>query len=358
MPIRLLLIVVVALITASQPDPTPRINIPTGTPAPTFTFDHLLFQEGDLPSSFILVGVETFDVVQDFPEPLAALYQTYNVIGGVNSRAFVEDCVNQPIYGIELWIRQTQSPVNAELLLADPNLPAAYQQALGWETLELADFPGGNDYRAVGSICDEPNTRYIVEYALDEYIIAISVHALNTTSIDLVQSVLDELITFLNSRTPPDSESPTLTTTIAVNVRSGAGTQYTIIGALREGETVEILATNADKTWWQIRYFTRRGWIFAALAEVNGDTAALPVMDGEGIVQRNFSRSQPTTTPQPPPPSNDCVLCFRYQPGHQGEAPPAATQSPGATTEPQPTPTPCIPPICGLTPPFVTPQNP
>lgn len=68
----------------------------------------------------------------------------------------------------------------------------------------------------------------------------------------------------------------TLGTTVSVtkssNLRSGPGTNYTIVGGSRSGDSLLIVATNKDKTWLR----TKNGeWIAAFL--VNHTPAGLPV---------------------------------------------------------------------------------
>ncbi|MCL5995961.1 MAG: SH3 domain-containing protein [Chloroflexi bacterium] len=74
---------------------------------------------------------------------------------------------------------------------------------------------------------------------------------------------------------------PTLTiTTRIVNVRSGPGIQYDVLGYLQLDTTVPVRGRNADGTWWQIVYVEGVdgvGWVRSDLGQVN-DAANVPVV--------------------------------------------------------------------------------
>jgi uncharacterized protein YgiM (DUF1202 family) len=71
--------------------------------------------------------------------------------------------------------------------------------------------------------------------------------------------------------------------TFRINVRSGDGAQYTVIGQLNGGQHAAVLGTNAARTWWYIQAGEVRGW-------VRGDT--------ELIVFRGDLRNTPTLVAQ------------------------------------------------------------
>ncbi len=93
----------------------------------------------------------------------------------------------------------------------------------------------------------------------------------------------------LATRAPNATPSPTPTlvpgairgqTTDILRVRAEPSTEAAILGRLREGASVMILARNEDSTWWQIAYpdGKRRGWVAAEFCTVTGDTLSLPVV--------------------------------------------------------------------------------
>ena len=54
----------------------------------------------------------------------------------------------------------------------------------------------------------------------------------------------------------------------SVNVRSGPGTDYTILGYLSADQTVVIVATHLDSDWKQI-IMPRQGWVRADLVRID-----------------------------------------------------------------------------------------
>jgi SH3-like domain-containing protein len=70
-----------------------------------------------------------------------------------------------------------------------------------------------------------------------------------------------------------------------VNVRSGPGTEFDLVGTASTGETFTVLAKNAASDWWQVCCVAdQNGWVFGELAAVQNaeavavaaDTAAAP----------------------------------------------------------------------------------
>ena len=53
-----------------------------------------------------------------------------------------------------------------------------------------------------------------------------------------------------------------------MNVRSGAGTNFGVVGALQPGEVVEIVGQNSDASWFEVRLPDGdTGWVAAFLVE-------------------------------------------------------------------------------------------
>jgi TolB protein len=76
-------------------------------------------------------------------------------------------------------------------------------------------------------------------------------------------------------------------TAYGLNVRTGPGTLYPIVGGLSLGDAVEVVGKNAAGDWLQIAYNGREGWIAAAYADLTGSLAAVPEV----------------SAPPPPPPT-------------------------------------------------------
>lgn len=65
------------------------------------------------------------------------------------------------------------------------------------------------------------------------------------------------------------------------NVRSGPGLEYAPpIGAFASGQVTEVLAVNASRTWFKVRYGGGVGWVSAALIILSADPSGLPVESG------------------------------------------------------------------------------
>ncbi|MCG3209859.1 MAG: hypothetical protein FOGNACKC_03486 [Anaerolineae bacterium] len=63
-----------------------------------------------------------------------------------------------------------------------------------------------------------------------------------------------------------NSSRPTLTSLVALNVRSGPGLEYSVVGKLAAGQSTGITGQNPDGSWWQIEYpldSGQQGWVSA-----------------------------------------------------------------------------------------------
>jgi TolB protein len=76
-------------------------------------------------------------------------------------------------------------------------------------------------------------------------------------------------------------------TAYGLNVRTGPGTAYPVIGVLTQGNVVEVVGKNATGTWLQIAYNEREAWIAAAYVDLTDSLATVPEV----------------STPPPPPPT-------------------------------------------------------
>lgn len=81
------------------------------------------------------------------------------------------------------------------------------------------------------------------------------------------------------SATPEPTEIPVPIARFpnSINVRSGPGTNFAPpIGSFRANETTEILAVNLRGDWLRVAFGNGSGWVFSALAEIEGDITDLP----------------------------------------------------------------------------------
>lgn len=83
-------------------------------------------------------------------------------------------------------------------------------------------------------------------------------------------------------------------TTQGMNVRSGPGTNYSIIGAAQAGEQYVITGKDPSGAWWQVTFNGQSGWLFGQLVTAN-NSAGVPV------AQNIPAPPPPTATPVPAP---------------------------------------------------------
>ena len=81
--------------------------------------------------------------------------------------------------------------------------------------------------------------------------------------------------------TPLPTETPCFPNVVAptaVNVRSGPGTIYEIVGGLNEGGSAKIAGKNADGTWWYIEFPGGHGWVGGTVVIASCVPASLVVI--------------------------------------------------------------------------------
>ena len=86
---------------------------------------------------------------------------------------------------------------------------------------------------------------------------------------------------------------PTVTADVNVNIRSGPGTEYPVIGILAQGLSAEVIGVSADGTWWAIKYPPARngqGWVLGQYVTAE-NTENVPVLPPPPV---------PTPTTAPP----------------------------------------------------------
>jgi hypothetical protein len=67
----------------------------------------------------------------------------------------------------------------------------------------------------------------------------------------------------------------------AVDLRSGPGLHFDVIGQLNEGVEIEVIGTTGWRDWWQLSFDGEPAWVFASLVEFSGDPSVIPVVDGD-----------------------------------------------------------------------------
>ncbi len=111
---------------------------------------------------------------------------------------------------------------------------------------------------------------------------------------------------------PTNDPTPRVTAVRSANVRRGDGTQYDVVGALREGESARIVGISSFGTGWYVIELPSggRGFISPSVVSVSGDVANLARIDPP---------PPPTATPIPatPTPATNVNLVagnFRFDP--------------------------------------------
>ena len=105
---------------------------------------------------------------------------------------------------------------------------------------------------------------------------------------------------------PAENLGPTLKAGQAVNIRSGPGTEYPVIGGLAPGNDTPILGRDSGGNWLVIAYASDKGWVAKIVVSVNGDTAGLPVVAAPALPPTAVPPTAAPTTAAPanPPPSS------------------------------------------------------
>lgn len=110
----------------------------------------------------------------------------------------------------------------------------------------------------------------------------------------------------------PTPQAAQLVLNDVVNIRSGPGTNYGLLGSGQQGAVFSITGKNPDGTWWQIDYNGQAGWVFGQLAAVTG---------GEGVAVAQNIPAAPTAAPPPPPTNTPVPAPPQEQPAPQPQQP-------------------------------------
>lgn len=105
--------------------------------------------------------------------------------------------------------------------------------------------------------------------------------------------------------TPTPAVSPTPEGVVATitrnvqNVRSGPGTNYDVIGQLRNGEQVQVIGANVNFTWIVINFRGTQGWLSRDILDLFGDTRTLPIVAAPPTPTPLPATATPTAQPFP-----------------------------------------------------------
>ena len=107
--------------------------------------------------------------------------------------------------------------------------------------------------------------------------VAADVVVTTTAPLTPTQAVTLPTVQVITPTNTPAAEPRLIITGDAVNVRSGPGTTFDLIGAAVKGGDFQLLARNAQGDWWQICCVNGQpGWVFGELATVeNAESVAV-----------------------------------------------------------------------------------
>jgi|FLYN01.1.fsa_nt_gi uncharacterized protein YraI len=98
-----------------------------------------------------------------------------------------------------------------------------------------------------------------------------------------------------------------VTTQFRVNVRSGPGTEYTILGKLTPADSLDITGQNASGDWLRVNFNGQEGWVFASVVEANGAVENAPVVEAGPTAVLRDGGAQPGA-----PASGEVVVVTRF----------------------------------------------
>ncbi len=69
-----------------------------------------------------------------------------------------------------------------------------------------------------------------------------------------------------------------------LNVRSGDGAGYTVLGIVSGGDTLDVIGRNHDRSWWFVDAGGVEGWVANQHVIVRGDLRDVPVVISDGVL--------------------------------------------------------------------------
>jgi len=106
----------------------------------------------------------------------------------------------------------------------------------------------------------------------------------------------------------PASSGASLVAPGAVNIRSGPGINYNVIGTLNANTTMPIIGRNGDSSWWQIGITDgANGWVSDSVVNAS-NTEGVPLTDAPPLPKPTPVPVQPAASNPPPKPK------YQYEP--------------------------------------------
>jgi hypothetical protein len=99
-----------------------------------------------------------------------------------------------------------------------------------------------------------------------------------------------------------------------VNIRSGPGVNYPVIGALNANTPVRIVGRNADTSWWQIEITPGSiGWVASSVVSAN-NADGVPVTEASAAPAAAPAAAAPQPAADTPPPAEPPKPKYQYEP--------------------------------------------
>jgi uncharacterized protein YgiM (DUF1202 family) len=115
---------------------------------------------------------------------------------------------------------------------------------------------------------------------------------------------------------PVDTTPKVTASNSSVNLRTGPGLNYDVMGVLPQGQSLEIVGRNDDSTWWQVATADGLRWIAASVTTATNVDDGLPVVQPPPPPTPTPVPATPTPAPASPPssdaPSPQVNLPFDY----------------------------------------------
>lgn len=99
----------------------------------------------------------------------------------------------------------------------------------------------------------------------------------------------------------PTSAAAQVTANDVINVRSGPGTAYTIIGGAQAGQSFPVTGKNQAGDWWQINYQGQTGWVFGQLVTAAGTEGVAVAQNIPPLPTAPPATATPVPQPTQPP---------------------------------------------------------
>ena len=219
------------------------------------------------PTQWLVYVTETALAENSNPEAMTALARLTSDMG-LQSESIARFAVeNNLLTGV-------QAAVSASLASVQPLAQRALVTTTQVGTGEAVNAVDAN----VGVIAvGPPTTTQIVTQAVTQQVAALLIITPTSTAQAVVAA----------------PAQPVVRATDLLNVRSGPGTNYDLVGALEAGGSATINGKNETGDWWQVTLANgQQGWVYGVLVETTGDTAAI-------AVAANIAPPPPTATPVP-----------------------------------------------------------